>query len=463
MDIKKLLHNIATTSLIIDIKGISLNSLQIIDDYVFVAITGEKYHGADFVEDAVNNGACVILSDKPIDTSVPVIIIENLKNHLHKLAYNYYPQAKNSQIIAITGTNGKTSVASFLSQILDNFNVKNQVIGTLTNEMTTPDIFTLYKKLHNFDGKYSILEVSSHALFQNRAQGLEFELAIWTNLSQDHLDYHQTMEAYGKAKLLICKQAKFGIFNADDEFYSHFKEKLAHNTYRLTDIKTTIKEFGFLCNIDNIIFELALLGEFNLYNVLATYKALIKLGFDKLEVIKKISNLQNPAGRMQKIADENIWIDFAHTPDGLKNALQTIKSHYPQNNCTVVFGCGGNRDTSKRAKIGKIAGELADRIILTNDNPRDEKPIAIINDIVSGTQKEIQIILDRALAIEAGITNINEGDEAAVRRRGVKVLAKNECVLIAGKGAENYQTIKGKKIPFNDIEVVNLLLSNLTR
>jgi UDP-N-acetylmuramoyl-L-alanyl-D-glutamate--2,6-diaminopimelate ligase len=468
MKINELLNNITNTDFDFEVRGIALSSQKIKKHWVFVAIGGEKSHGINFVENAIQNGACAILSDKniPVEITakipedVPVIVIENLGDKLEILANNFYTNAKNHKIIAITGTNGKTSIASFLSQVLSDFNVKNQIIGTLTNELTTPDIFTLYQTLHNFDGQYSILEVSSHALTQKRTKGLEFEIAIFSNLTQDHLDYHQNMENYLNAKLLICNQAKFGIFNEDDEFYNHFKDKLPHNTFGLKDIKTEVREFGFLCNIDNIIFEMNLLGDFNLSNVLAAYKTLLKLGFDKLEIIKSMANLQNPAGRMQKIDDENIWIDFAHTPDGLKNALQTIKTHYPQNNLTVVFGCGGNRDKTKRAKMGKIAGDMVDRIILTNDNPRDENPQDIIDDIILGTHKELQVMLDRKLAIEAGISGIDAEEITQTRGRGVKKLKNDECVLIAGKGAENYQIIKGEKTAFSDFEVVSEIVKN---
>ena len=439
-------------------KNISLNSKTITSGATFVAIAGDNHHGADFVTDAINNGAKAIISDKKITASVPVVVDENLANNLDKLANEYYPLAKNQKIIAITGTNGKTSVASFLSQTLSGLGVKNQIIGTLTSDLTTPDIFSLYQKLHTFDGEYSILEVSSHALIQQRTKGLEFEIAIWTNLTQDHLDYHHSMEEYAQAKLLITNQAKFGIFNADSKFYPQFAAKLSHDSYSLEDIKAEVREFGFLCNIDNILFETNLVGEFNLYNFLAAYKTLLKLGFDKLEILKKMSDLTNPAGRMQKIDGHNIWIDFAHTPDGLKNALLTLKIHYPENKITVIFGCGGDRDKSKRAKMGKIAGDHADRVILTNDNPRSENPTDIINDIMIGTNKELQVIEDRALAIEAGISGIEAEEVTRTRGRGLRKLKDDECVLIAGKGAENYQIIGDEALPFNDFDIVNNLV-----
>jgi UDP-N-acetylmuramoyl-L-alanyl-D-glutamate--2,6-diaminopimelate ligase len=204
-----------------------------------------------------------------------------------------------------------------------------------------------------------------------------------------------------------------------------------------------------------------MMGLFNIYNLTSAISACHILTKKPLQdICKKVENFGGVSGRLEIIkTNPLIIVDFAHTPDGLKNSLSTLKNHYPQHNLTVVFGCGGNRDKEKRAKMGKIAGEIADRIILTNDNPRDENPEDIINDIIIGTNKELQIITDRALAIEAGISNITPEDGVKIRRSGIiKILAKNECVLIAGKGSENYQIIKGEKIPFNDEEVINNIL-----
>ncbi len=423
--------------------GISLNSNNIKKDYAFVAIAGSTTHGENFINKAIILGANVVLSDKKINANIPVIIIKDLSNKLSILANNFYPQAKNNKIIAVTGTNGKTSVSSFISQILSNFNINNQVIGTLNNELTTPDIFTLYKLLNNDNAKYTILEVSSHALVQKRIAGLVFEIIIWTNISQDHLDYHQTMENYLSAKLLALKPAKFGIFSKDNEFYQHFADKLTHTAYSIMDLSFEFREFGFLVTLDKFVFEINLLGEFNLSNVMAGYKTLLRLGFPSDEVIKKLALLQTPTGRMQKISNYKIWIDFAHTPDALQNVILALKKHYPQHKISLLFGCGGQRDKSKRYLMGKIASKLADRIILTNDNPRDENPQTIINDIIYDiSNKNIQIIYDRELAIKAIISNIDA----------------NECILIAGKGHENYQTIGNKKIVFSDTNIVKKLL-----
>ena len=425
--------------IILDSKNIQIND-------TFVAIQGSKYHGLDFVNLAIKNGAKKIISDKEFKTSIPVIVDKNLKSNLYKMANDFYPLAKTRKIIAITGTNGKTSIASFISQVLTKLEVKNQVIGTLTGKNTTPDIFTLYKNLHNFDG-ITILEVSSHALIQERIKGLNFEIAVFSNLSQDHLDYHKTMDNYLQAKLLICKQAKFGIFNQDTAVYSQFAKALTHDSYSIKDIEFSAKEFGFWCKIDNTIFNLNLLGEFNLSNTLACYKVLLKMNYNKLDILKNISTLQSPIGRMQKIKDHNIWVDFAHSPDGLKSALTALKQHYPHNKITVVFGCGGDRDTDKRHKMGKVANDLADRIILTNDNPRSENPQNIIDSIMNGINKEVQVILDRKLAIEAGISDMQEEDR------------DEECVLIAGKGHENYQIIQSEILEFSDIDTINSLLN----
>jgi UDP-N-acetylmuramoyl-L-alanyl-D-glutamate--2,6-diaminopimelate ligase len=443
MQLSKALANVATTDLTLDISGVALNSNLVRENYIFVAISGGTKHGNDFILDAIKNGACLVLTDIKLETQdiVPVIVIPDLKVKLDLLANNIYPLAKNQQILAITGTNGKTSIAHFLSQTLTKLGKKTLNIGTLSHSLTTPDIFSLYHELHNFDGDCVILEVSSHALIQGRTKGLEFMVAIWSNLSQDHLDYHQTIESYLQAKLLITQQAKYGIFNADDESYPHFAAKLPHDSYSLSELDFTAKDFGFLLNIDNIIFELNLLGKFNLSNILATYKTLLHLGFTKLEVLEQFATLNSPLGRMQKTPNFDIFIDFAHTPDGLQNALTTLREHIKNKDITLVFGCGGERDKTKRALMGKVANDLVDRIILTSDNPRGESPQVIIDDIILGINKEYEVIIDRKLAIIASLED-----------------RTNNIILIAGKGHENYQIIDNERLIFNDMQVVLDLL-----
>lgn len=246
-----------------------------------------------------------------------------------------------------------------------------------------------------------------------------------------------------KLKLFSFDSIQSVIINQDDAYHQDFLDASKgkkQTTYSIKDFeKITINEQGFLCQLDNFVFEIPLLGKFNLSNVLAAFNSVEQLGFSRESIIPLLSRLFPPLGRMQKIKNTLAWVDYAHTPDALANAITTLKEHYPEHKIRIVFGCGGNRDKSKRAKMGKIASKLADTIVLTNDNPRKEDPQAIINDILSGIDDsfELDITLDRQLAIETAITTLNEG----------------ECLLIAGKGHESTQEFKNKTTAFNDVEI----------
>jgi UDP-N-acetylmuramoyl-L-alanyl-D-glutamate--2,6-diaminopimelate ligase len=340
--------------------------------------------------------------------------------------------------------------------LLELSNVKTGVIGTLgisyldiNTRNTTPDIFTIYKTLEHFakiNIEIAVIEVSSHALIQNRIAGLTLEQAIFTNLTQDHLDYHKDMKQYraAKGKLFSDYSTQSVIVNRDDENHPYFIEIASSkktSTYGLDDFTSiTASANGFICNLNNCVFELPLLGRFNLSNTLAAFASLKSLGLSDDSIIPELTKLKPPAGRMEKLKSNDIWIDYAHTPDALSNALETIKSHCPKSKLRVIFGCGGDRDQGKRAKMGKIASELADSIILTNDNPRSESPESITDDILDGINSEIdiQIIHDRGTAIKTAVTT----------------LRKDECLLIAGKGHETTQTIGDKVLIFNDKKAV---------
>ena len=460
MQVSKLLKGITTSNIEINFNDLCLNSNQIKNKDIFVALSGGKCHGIDYIEQAINLGCVLVLSDiKDFKCTIPNIYIKDLAQHLPKLAANCYPNAKKVQTIGITGTNGKTSVAFFIKQLLDMLNVKSGLIGTLgitnsncTSNTTTPDILTLYKTLNQYyidNIKIAILEVSSHSLEQNRIAKINFKQAIFTNLTQDHFDYHHTFENYKQAKLKLFKNDSIdcAIVNKDDAehycFLNSAKNK-KHITYSIdefTNIK--INKHGFLCQLDNYVFETSLLGKFNLYNMLAALKSLEQLGFSRTKIIMLLHKLSAPKGRMHRIKNSLIFVDYAHTPDAILNAINTLKQHYPNFKISVVLGCGGNRDKDKRAKIGKIISELADLIILTNDNPRNEDPIKIIKDIQSGIlNANVKVITDRGLAIKAAVSN----------------LKPDECVLVAGKGHESYQIIKNKKIVFDDVKFINSLV-----
>ena len=456
MDIKLILQNIIKTDLTLEVSGLSLNTKTLNKGYVFVALQGEKNHGVEFIEDAIEKGCIAVLVDgKDFDCKVPSIRVDNLKAHLSTLAQNFYTSAKNIDLIAVTGTNGKTSVSHYISQLLDFMEIDNGVIGTLGMSKTqnksintTPDIFSIYSTLEEYSSNevnIAVIEASSHALMQGRLEGLSFSQGIFTNLTQDHLDYHGTMDNYreAKGKLFQDNFSKKAIINRDDENHQYFLDTSSDKdpiTFGIDDLEFyKNSENGFICQLNDYVFELPLVGEFNLSNAIAAYYSVKCLGFSDDQIIPCLAKLSPPPGRMQQLANSNIWIDYAHTPDALDNALSTLRTHYPEFSIRVIFGCGGDRDKGKRQMMGKIASENADSIILTNDNPRGEDPQAIIDDILAGTKVEndVQVILDRGNAIHSAIQSLGE----------------EEALLIAGKGHETSQVIGTKTLPFSDIEV----------
>lgn len=456
MDIKILLSNIAETTEAFDVSGLSLNTKTLTKGDLFIALQGEKSHGAEYIDSAIENGCiAVLIEGRDVDCGVPTIRIDNLKPHLSGLAQNFYTKAKDVDLIAVTGTNGKTSVSHYISQLLDFLEVNNGVIGTLgiskvekKSINTTPDIFSIYSSLEEYSSqgiKLAIIEASSHALMQDRLEGLSFAQGIFTNLTQDHLDYHQTMGNYkeAKGKLFTNGFSKKAIINRDDENHQYFLDTASDKdslTFGIDDLEFyKNSENGFICQLNNYVFELPLIGEFNLSNALAAYTSVKCLGYSDDQIIPFLAKLSPPPGRMQQLENSHIWIDYAHTPDALDNALASLRTHYPEFKIRVLFGCGGDRDKTKRQLMGKIASEDAESIILTNDNPRSESPEKIIEDILGGIKAEndVQVILDRKHAIETA----------------VKTLGEDELLLIAGKGHETTQTIGDQIFQFSDIEV----------
>ena len=456
MDIKTLLANIQNTSFSFDVNGLSLNSQTVQKGDLFVALQGNQEHGYDYIEDAISNGCVAVLVDgKDVECSVPSIRVDNLKSYLVKLAKNLYPKANNIKLIAVTGTNGKTSVCHFISQLATSLNIKNGVIGTLgltsidkKTINTTPDIFTIYSALQNYINqgmKLVVIEASSHALVQGRLEGLTFIQGIFTNLTQDHLDFHKNMKSYkeAKGKLFNKNSIEKAIINLDDDNHSYFLDvssEIPTETFCNNDFSYfKSNEYGFICKLNNFVFELPLIGNFNLSNALAAYKSIRSLGYEDDNVIPKLTELSPPPGRMQKIPRKNIWIDYAHTPDALLNVLKTLKVHYPDYRIRLVFGCGGDRDMTKRQMMGKIASANANSIVITNDNPRSEKPEKICADILAGikVENDVQVILDRKKAITSA----------------VQTLGEDEVLLIAGKGHEESQIIGSERLPFSDYEV----------
>jgi len=458
MNIAQLLSKIIDTEYDIEVSGLCLNSHYIQPGDIFIALQGEKNHGTDYINQAIDKGCIAVLIDsKDAECNVPTIRIDNLTSYLYTLASTFYSNATKVDVIGITGTNGKTSVAFFISQLLNKLGVNTGLIGTLgiTNNsqhanQTTPDIITLYRALDEYaqnEINTVVLEVSSHGLAQNRVKGLNITQAVFTNFSQDHLDYHQTLKQYKSEKLKLFQLDTLNsvILNMDDSNVTEFNIASGNTpqfNYSISDFEDIkITEYGFIAQLDGFVFEVPFLGEFNLMNLLGAYNALKARNFSSEQIIPLLHQLNPPSGRMHKIKNHLAWVDYAHTPDAIEKAITTLQIHYPEHKIRVIFGCGGDRDQTKRAPMGKIVSKLASTIILTDDNPRSEVPSKIIADILNGIDDsyEVDIIEDRTLAIETGVTTLQE----------------NECLLIAGKGHESQQHYHDKTIAMNDIDIAN--------
>lgn len=445
--------------------NIKTDSRKIKEGDIFVALNifndGHKY-----VEDAIKRGAKkVIVNSGSYD--VDTIIVPDTKEYLiNHLKNNYYSQIKNLKLIGITGTNGKTTTAYLLWQALNKLGHKCAYIGTIGFYIdgkvkdlpnTTPEIIDVYEMLIECTEnacEYVVMEVSSHALDQRRLEGLIFDYGIFTNLTEEHLDYHKSMGSYALAKQKLFNMLEDdskGIVNIDDKYHEYFL-KDNYMTYGFNNSDFQIKEYSinsknsFTLEIDrkDYNFESNLLGKYNIYNMTSVIAVLYDLNID-VEIIRYlVSTLNPPKGRMEIINyDTNkIIIDYAHTPDAVENIINATKE-YAIGNIYTIIGCGGNRDKMKRPIMASIATNNSDYVIFTSDNPRDENPEDIIKDMISNlenTNYEIEINREKAI------------------NKGIQKLDKNDILLLLGKGHEEYQIIKGKKFHFSDLEkVINFI------
>ncbi|MEO0142642.1 MAG: UDP-N-acetylmuramoyl-L-alanyl-D-glutamate--2,6-diaminopimelate ligase [candidate division WOR-3 bacterium] len=447
----------------VEIASIEYDSRKISPGALFVAIKGERFDGHTFIPAARKNGALCVIAEKKVDTDLPQVIVDDSRDALWFVARRFYKETEKLNKIGITGTNGKTTTAFLIHSILNSVSRRAGLIGTIyyigrdkiKAERTTPeslDIFKIIEKFRKEGMEDVVMEVSSHALALKRVAGLEFRVAIFTNLSQDHLDFHRTMDEYKNSKLKIFSLlSKDGIalVNCDDPIYNEIARMNMRKiiTYGMNKGATVSGEVledsidGMKLKIDyqgnSFIVSSKLIGRFNAYNILASFATGVALGLSTTAVIKGIESLVGVKGRMEQV-ENGIFVDYAHTPDALQNVLLSLR-RYPHKRLIVVFGCGGERDWDKRPKMGKIASDLADFVILTSDNPRGEEPERIIEDIKRGiTNRNYKVILDRKAAIEYGIGFKEDGD----------------ILLIAGKGHEEYQILKDRKIPFDDAQIV---------
>lgn len=467
----------------IDISSVEFNSKYVKRNSIFIAIQGLNVDGHQFITDAMNKGAsCIVVENKKVfdelkdNSKITIIYVDNSKKAMALIANAFYgyPTAK-MKLIGVTGTNGKTTSTFLLKSILESAGKKVGLIGTidywindicLPASKTTPEsvrLFELFAKMREANVEYVVMEVSSIALFLERVYGLKYDVAAFTNLTQDHLDFHGNFENYFKSKKILfdenLKKDGFAIYNNDDSYgkkiVADFEGKKYSYGLNNSDFTAEILNLSFngiSINIkhDNEIVKVDsdLTGKFNVYNILLAYSISRVLKFDNETIISGIRKVKNVEGRFKKIVSEDGIIgivDYSHTPDSLKNALETINQIKDNGSKTItIFGCGGNRDQSKRPIMGKIASELSDFVIITSDNPRNENPDKIINDILSGIENKSKIIVepDRKKAIVKGFEIANKGD----------------VVLVAGKGHENYQEVKGIKKHFDDSEIIYELI-----
>lgn len=460
----------------INITDIEMDSRKVEVGDAFVCISGFTVDGHDFAKEAEAKGASVIIAEKEVEVNIPLVIVSDTSRALAMLAAKFYDYpTKNMSLIGVTGTNGKTTITYLLEEIFQLNKEKTGVIGTIQMKIgdesfpianTTPDALYLQRAFYEMKEKAverAIMEVSSHALDLGRVYGSDFDVAIFTNLSQDHLDYHKNMDDYLRAKSLLFAQLgnsynedskKFAIINEDDPSRDLLKRSTAQHilTYgckhkadvMAKNIQLNAQGTSFVMEtpIGSTTIHSRLIGMFNVYNMLASAAAAIASGIS-LQVIKEaLEKTKGVSGRFEPVnAGQNyvVIVDYAHTPDSLENVLETIKG-FAEKNVYVVVGCGGDRDRTKRPLMAKAALKYADHAFFTSDNPRTEDPQAILNDMVHGLDEEkdkYTVIVDRKDAIKQAIQHADEKD----------------IILIAGKGHETYQIIGTQKYDFDDRKV----------
>lgn len=464
------------------IEKMEFDSRKVSENDVFIAIRGTISDGHEFIETAINKGAIAIICDvfpQIIVTGITYIKVNDTNKAMAVMAANYFDNpSKKLKLIGITGTNGKTTIASLLFQLFQKAGYKTGLLSTVkivvdTNEYkathTTPDSISINHYLNemvNAGVEYCFMEVSSHGIHQKRTEGLHFTGGVFTNLSHDHLDYHATFSEYRDVKKSFfdhLPKTAFALSNIDDKNGSVMMQntnarKLTYALKSYADYKAQILEnqlSGLLLKINDNEVWVRLIGTFNAYNLLAIYGTAIELGLESLEILRLLSELESVSGRFQYIISNGkitAIVDYAHTPDALENVLKTINDIRTKNEQLItVVGCGGDRDKTKRPIMANIASDLSDKIIITSDNPRTENPETIIEEMERGVApqnyKKTVSIIDRKQAIKAAC----------------QLAQANDIILIAGKGHETYQEINGIRHDFDDMKMVKEMLEQLNK
>ena len=487
MELTQLLNSVKAISVIgevqrQDVSGIYYDSRKVVKNSIFVAIRGFNTDGHRFILDAINKGALgIILEDNNsvpdeifIHQKVAKILVKNSRIALAEISNAFYKEPSSKlKLIGITGTNGKTTTAFFIKKILEEAKEKVGLFGTISNfignkelkaTLTTPeanDLNELMFEMYNAGCKYVVMEASSHSLALHRTYGLNFSAGIFTNITSDHLDFHKTFENYLSAKKILfdsLAESAFGVYNKDDlnngelienSMATLFSYGISSNAdFTISDIRYDLNgtDFNITYNGSKYSISTSLIGKFNAYNACAAFAVSILMGIPAETVSAGIKNMKHVPGRFEVIGSGNkkVIIDYSHTSDSLEKALQAANDIVKDKNpIYTVFGCGGNRDKTKRPVMGKIASELSKKAIITSDNPRNEDPFEIIEDIKKGIENNnYEVIENREEAIKFAIQNSED----------------NAVILIAGKGHETYQEIKGVRHHFSDKEVAEKYL-----
>jgi len=460
-----------------DIEAIAFDSRKVKPHTLFVAIKGVQTDGHLYIDKAIENGATVIICEQIENpkAAVSYLIVEDSAHTLGVLAKNFYGDPSSMlKLVGVTGTNGKTTTVTLLHQLFTKLGYKVGLISTVANKIgeeilpsthTTPDVLALNELLIEMNEagcEFAFMEVSSHAIVQERIAGIHFEGAVFSNISHDHLDYHETFQNYIYAKKKFFDElpsTAFALTNIDDKrgrvmLQNTVADPHTYALQAMADFKAKVIEnalTGLVLQIDGEELYARLVGDFNAYNLLAVYATARLLEADKIEVLTAISTLQTAEGRFDFWQDKRSGIigiiDYAHTPDALQNVLETLHKVDIEGNIITVVGCGGDRDTTKRPKMAKVACQWSQQVILTSDNPRTEEPEAILQDMQEGVPSD-------AVSNVLTITNRRQAIRTAC-----KLAQKGDVVLVAGKGHEKYQEIMGVKHPFDDKEELNRALS----
>lgn len=471
MKLYKLIENIAETNLPdMEISSVTDNTKKVQKDSIFVCVKGGSFDGHDAAKEMLEKGAAVVITERDLGLGDKQIITDNSRKFYGKLCAAWFDHPeKKIKIIGVTGTNGKTTITNVIKNILMSYGIKTGLIGTIRNEIgnepvhtdnTTPmafDYMQLLDKMVKADCKYAVMEVSSFGLVQNRIGPTHFDIGVFTNLTQDHLDYHKTMENYYQAKKMMFDECDFALVNIDDDYGKRLLSeiccpKASYGSSQEADyysdaakIKADGTSFWYCFDGKSKLVNMKMTGMFNVSNVTAAITVCMKAGIPLEHILETIADYNGVKGRCEIIPtgrDFTVICDYAHTPDAIENILQSVKQ-YTEGRLICLFGCGGNRDAKKRPLMAKAAAKYADRLIITSDNPRDEIPESIIDDILAGLKDSkipFDVVVDRTEAIY----------------HSLKIARKGDIIVLAGKGHEDYQVLPGNEhIHFDEREIVS--------